>query len=115
MVASLSLHPVHDLSQKTELYAAIRRALRPGGVLLNLDAVISEDPRLAALSLASWRAGMGAAGIAEEEAREHLAAWSREDRYYPLHVELGALARAGFAAPECFWRRDPVAVYGGLA
>lgn len=37
VVASLALHHVHDLDTKTTLYRAIRDALSPGGVLLNLE------------------------------------------------------------------------------
>jgi tRNA (cmo5U34)-methyltransferase len=46
VVASLALHHVHDLQTKIELYGAIRDTLPPGGALLNLDAAVTEDPRL---------------------------------------------------------------------
>jgi tRNA (cmo5U34)-methyltransferase len=115
VVASLSLHHVHDLEQKTGLYASIRRALPPGGVFLNLDASVSADARLAALTMDGWAAWMGEHGIAPDEARGHFAAWAKEDRYFALHEELAALQRAGFAQPECFWRRGPTTLYGGLA
>jgi tRNA (cmo5U34)-methyltransferase len=114
VAASLSLHHVHDLELKTRLYGSILGALAPGGVFLNLDATVSDDARLAALTYERWVVSMGEHGIAPDVARGHLADWSREDRYFALHEELAALARAGFARPECFWRRGPVAIYGGL-
>ncbi len=114
IVASLSLHHVHELEKKTALYAAIHRALPPGGVFLSLDATVSADSALAARTYEGWVAWMGAAGIGPEEARGHLAAWAKEDRYLPLHVELAALAHAGFSEPECFWRRGSQAVFGGV-
>jgi tRNA (cmo5U34)-methyltransferase len=46
VVASLALHHVHDLQSKTGLYRAIRDALSPGGVLLSLDAAVTEGARL---------------------------------------------------------------------
>jgi tRNA (cmo5U34)-methyltransferase len=110
VVASLALHHVHDLDAKTDLYRAIHAALAPGGVFLNLDAAITEGPRLNALTFRRWAAGMAEHGIAESEAREHFAAWADEDRYFPLDEELAALRRAGFAEVECFWRRGGSAI-----
>jgi hypothetical protein len=40
----------------------------------------------------------------------YFAAWSDEDRYFPLEVELGALREAGFDEVECFWRRGASAI-----
>jgi tRNA (cmo5U34)-methyltransferase len=114
IVASLSLHHVHDRARKTELYAAIHDALVPGGVFLNLDAAVAEDPRLNALVFDRWAAHMSEQGIPDDEARGHFAAWSDEDRYFPLQAELAALREAGFAEVDCLWRRGPSAICCGL-
>jgi tRNA (cmo5U34)-methyltransferase len=114
VVASLALHHVHDLGAKTGLYRAIHAALAPGGVFLNLDAAITEDPRLNALTFDRWAAAMADHGITDAEARGHFAAWAGEDRYFPLDEELAALRRAGFAEVECFWRRGGSAICCGL-
>jgi tRNA (cmo5U34)-methyltransferase len=110
VVASLALHHVHDLEAKTALYRAIHAALSPGGVLLNLDAAVSEGARLNALVFDRMAHRMGDHGINDAEARSHFAAWADEDRYFPLDVELGALREAGFDEVECFWRRGLSAV-----
>ena len=110
VVASLALHHVHDLDAKADLYRAIHATLSAGGVFVNLDAAITEGPRLNALVLERWAAGMAEHGIAEDEARGHFAAWADEDRYFPLDAELDALRSAGFAEVECFWRRGASAV-----
>ena len=110
VMASLALHHVHDLGGKTELYRAIHAALGPQGVFLNLDAAITEGPRLQALVFERWAARMAEHGIAEAEARGHFAAWADEDRYFPLDEELAALRRAGFAEVECFWRSGGSAI-----
>ena len=89
--------------------------LPPGGLFLNLDATVPADAALAAQTYDAWSAGMRPHGIDDATARAHFAEWASEDRYFSLHEELDALARAGFAAPECFWRRAPVTVYGGRA
>lgn len=110
VVASLALHHVHDLQTKTGLYRAIHDALSHGGVLLNLDAAVSEDTRLNALLFDRWVVRMTEHGITDAQARAHFAAWADEDRYFPLEVELGALREAGFDEVECFWRRGASAI-----
>ena len=110
VVASLALHHVHDLNTKTALYRRIHDALAAGGVLLNLDAAVTEDARLNALVFERMAARMGENGISDAEARSHFAAWAKEDRYFPLDAELGALREAGFDEVECFWRRGLCAV-----
>ena len=57
---------------------------------------------------------MGDHGITDAQARGHFAAWSDEDRYFPLDAELIALREAGFDEVECFWRRELSAVTCGL-
>jgi SAM-dependent methyltransferase len=110
VVASLALHHVHDLETKTALYRAIHDALSPGGVLLNLDAAVSEGTRLNGLVFDRMAARMGDHGISAAKAREHFASWAEEDCYFPLDAELGALRQAGFDEVECFWRRGLSAV-----
>jgi tRNA (cmo5U34)-methyltransferase len=110
VVASLALHHVHDLQTKTELYHVIHDALSRGGVLLNLDAAVSEDTRLNALVFDRWAHRMNEHGITDSQARGHFAAWADEDRYFPIEVELGALREAGFDEVECFWRRGASAI-----
>jgi tRNA (cmo5U34)-methyltransferase len=110
VVASLALHHVHDLQSKKVLYRAIRDALSPGGVLINLDAAVTDGARLNALMIDRVAAQMGEHGISDAEARGHFADWAEEDRYFPLDAELGALRQAGFDEVECFWRRGLCAV-----
>ncbi len=114
VVASLALHHVHDLRAKTALYRAIRETLSPGGVLLNLDAAVTEDAQLNSLVFDRMAAWMADYGIPEAEARGHFASWADEDRYFPLDAELGALREAGFDEVECFWRRGLSAIVCGL-
>ena len=114
VVASLALHHVHDLKIKTELYRSIHKTLSPGGVLLNLDAAVTEGARLNRLVFDRMTERMRDHGISDAEARAHFAAWAEEDRYFPLDAELAALREAGFGEVECFWRRELCAVMCAL-
>jgi tRNA (cmo5U34)-methyltransferase len=114
VVASLSLHHVPELDRKRALYARIRGALAPGGVFLSADATVHEAGAERARVFGEWAAGMARAGIPAAEAEALFAQWAGEDRYYPLAVELDLLAAAGFARPECFWKRGASTVFGGF-
>jgi tRNA (cmo5U34)-methyltransferase len=114
VVSSLALHHVHDLQAKSTLYRAIHDALSPGGPLLNLDAAVTEDPRLNQLVFDRMAARMGDHGITDAEARSHFASWADEDRYFPLETEMRALREAGFDEVECFWRRGLSSITCGL-
>jgi tRNA (cmo5U34)-methyltransferase len=110
VVASLALHHVHDLEAKTELYRRIRDALSPGGLLLNMDAAVSEGATLNRLVFDRMAIRMGDHGISDAEARRHFASWAEEDRYFPLDLELRAMRHAGFDEVECVWRRGLSAI-----
>jgi tRNA (cmo5U34)-methyltransferase len=110
VVASLALHHVHDLEAKTELYRRIRDSLSPGGLLLNMDAAVSDGNTLNRLVFDRMAIRMGDHGITDAEARRHFAAWAEEDRYFPLDLELRAMRQAGFDEVECVWRRGLSAI-----
>jgi tRNA (cmo5U34)-methyltransferase len=114
VVASLALHHVPALDAKRALYAQILRALRAGGVFLMGDATVHPAGAEHDHAFRRWEAGMAEAGIPHEQAVELFAQWSREDHYQPLVAELATLAAAGFAHPDCFWKRGAMTVYGGF-
>lgn len=112
VVASLALHHVGALADKIALYERIFEASAPGAPFVVLDATVSEDPVLREATFARWSASMGEHGIDAVTARKYFEDWAKEERYFSVYDELGALARAGFAAPECFWRKGALTVYG---
>jgi tRNA (cmo5U34)-methyltransferase len=115
IVASLALHHVANVDDKRALYRQLRGALEPGGVLLSADAVVHSAGPEHDRVFRVWTAGMFDHDIGPGEAEALFAQWSTEDTYQPLSVELALLADAGFRRPECFWRRGPLAVFGGFA
>lgn len=114
VVATISLHHVKDLGEKTRIYKNIYRALRRRGVFLNGDATMNPDEPAKHGYYRFWSDFMKSKGISDDDVRQHFANWTGEDRYFSLHEELQALASAGFRNPDCFWKLGPFAVYGGL-
>ncbi len=104
--ASLALHHVPRMADKTRLYGRIRQTLPPGGVLVNADVTMpAADPQRSA-DYARWAAHLVACGIDEARAHEHFDEWAGEDTYFPLEDELRAMESAGLEA-RCAWRDIP--------
>jgi hypothetical protein len=82
---------------------AIHAALAPGGVFLNLDAAITENPRLNALDVRPLGGPHGRARDPGRRSPRPLRRVGERDGTFPLDDELAALRRAGFAEVECFW------------
>ena len=114
IVACIALHHVKDLAKKTAIYASIFRALRAPGLFANGDATMSHNAQSAREMYRIWGEFMRGHGISEEESQRHFENWSDEDRYFSLAEEFDALASAGFAHPESFWKYGPMTVYGGV-
>ncbi len=112
VAASLALHHVPDLDSKARLYGRIHEALAPGGVFVNGDATMPDDPARRAADYAIWAAHMVSSGIPEQRAYRHFDEWSDEDTYFPLERELEAMTRAGFDA-RSVWSRTPTSVLVG--
>lgn len=108
-MASLALHHVRDLDQKTALYRSLATGLRPGGALVNADVTIDEDDELGRGEYRAWADHLVSCGIEEEQAWRHFEEWSDEDRYFSLAQELEALQAAGLEA-RCAWRQAPSTV-----
>ena len=109
VLAAFALHHIRDLNAKTEVYARIKEAIRPGGAFLNADA--TSGPFWDVLR-DEWATFMTGKGFTLQQAYQNLEDWAKEDMYFSVREELGAMEDAGFEQPECFWRRGPIAILG---
>lgn len=112
MVACIALHHIQSPAEKQAFYRRAFERLRPGGVLASGDCYPAVEQRLASRHRQAWLAYLERT-YARSEAEGYLDAWSGEDTYFPLELELGWLREAGFAA-EVVWRRAGFAVVAGL-
>lgn len=108
VTASLALHHIEHHRQRTALYRRVAKALRRGGVLITADCHPPGDPVLATRARQLWLDHL-ASSYGRPEARRFLRAWSDEDFYVPLPVELALIEGAGLS-PDVIWRRDSFAV-----
>jgi len=110
VVASFSLHHVHDPDAKRALFARIHDALPAGGVLVIGDAMVADAGPFAAPLRRRWAAHLVDRGDTEAQAYGRFAEWANEDRYFPIADELARLAAAGFDQLDVRWRLGPIAV-----
>ncbi|MYH34599.1 MAG: class I SAM-dependent methyltransferase [Gammaproteobacteria bacterium] len=106
VAASLALHHVPAMTEKTQLYKRILKALPPAGVLVNADVTMPAGEPRRSEDHAKWAAHLVSCGIGEDRAYEHFREWAGEDTYFPLEIELEAMTEAGFDA-ACIWRDIP--------
>ncbi len=114
VVACIALHHVKDMAAKGRIYRNIFTALRPGGLFANADTLMDSRPGPRTHYFDVWAEFQQTHGFTAAEARAHFATWAAEDCYTPLAVEMQLLADAGFAEPDCFWRQEHQAVFGGI-
>lgn len=109
VAASLSLHHISTLERKSELFARIFDALRPGGVLVLADVNMPADEKEKERLYRYWATHLVAGGISETRAWQYFEEWSDEDTYLPMEAELAEMRRVGFE-PQCVWSDGPVGV-----
>ena len=107
-VAALSLHHVRTRPAKARLYARLRSALRPSGVLVSADCHPSRHPAEARRQRDAWVDHLRRS-YTVARAEKFLWLWAQEDVYVPLHDELRMLHETGYMV-EVVWRRGPFAV-----
>jgi tRNA (cmo5U34)-methyltransferase len=111
IVSALSIHHLQDV-EKQRLYARAFDALAPGGILVNADNVLAEDPAEQARHRDAWIASIRETGLEEVELAAALER-TRVDILAPLAVQLAWLEEIGFAEVGCAFRWNHFAVFSG--
>ena len=112
ITASLALHHVPTITEKTELFRNAVAALPSGGVFVNADVTMPASAEAREIAYAGWAAHLVSHGFSEQEAWGHFEAWAEEDTYFPLESELRAMAGVGFEV-DVLWRKGVSTVLRG--
>lgn len=112
VVSSLVLHHIEQ-GDKPAFYRKLFAALKPGGVFVNIDMVLSSSPYLQRMFMEKWKEFMKASGLPPEKIKAMITRHRREDRPAILEDELAMLRRAGFRDVDVVVKRYNFAVYGG--
>ncbi len=109
VTASLSLHHLPTLRQKSEVFRTIAATLPVGGVFVNADVTLPGGEADRAAAFREWASHLVASGIPEERAWQHFREWADEDTYFPVEEEMAAMRDAGLD-PRLVWQDRVVTV-----
>ncbi|MCX6651295.1 MAG: class I SAM-dependent methyltransferase [Methanomassiliicoccales archaeon] len=109
VVSSLALHHLMTNDDKRSFYAKVYRSLRPGGVFVNADAVLSTDEWIEDLYMRKWVEFMRVS-MDEDEVKTLLERCRREDSFPCLMDQLRWLIDAGFSKVDVIWKDHMSAV-----
>jgi tRNA (cmo5U34)-methyltransferase len=120
-VSGLAIHHITD-ERKRALCVEVFGLLRPGGVFLNDDSILTPPPWQARFEALRYRyiqereqALRGITRSIEEimaERKEH--AQRHQNYKAPLRDQLDWLTEAGFESVDCFWKYLDNAIFGGV-
>jgi tRNA (cmo5U34)-methyltransferase len=112
VMSALSIHHLED-GGKRAVYAAMARAAKAGGLVLNADQVAGDTPEMEARYWNHWHEAIRRAGVPEADIA---AAIERQgfDRRTPLAPQLDWLRHAGLTQVECRYKNVSFAVMAGV-
>ena len=111
VVSGLSIHHLTDQG-KRDLFTAVYRVVRPGGVFVNADQVLGATPEIEATYRERWESHARARGISEADLAAALERM-KEDKMAPLDAQLAWLRAARFAKVDCWFKSYSFVVYSG--
>jgi tRNA (cmo5U34)-methyltransferase len=112
-VAAATLHHLREEDEWMRVFAAVHRALKPGGSFWISDLVSHQEPAIEELM---WRRyGEYLTGLKGEEYRDRVFAYiAAEDTPRPLAWQLDRLLRSGFRTVEVLHKNSCFAAFGAI-
>ena len=112
-VAAAALHHLREDEEWTRVFAAVSRALKPGGSFWISDLVAHQAPAIE--DLMTRRYGEYLAGLQGADYRDRVMAYiAAEDTPRPLAWQLDLLLRSGFRAVEVLHKNTCFAAFGAI-
>ena len=111
VISALSIHHLEN-PDKQALFQKVHRALRPGGMFINIDQARAPSTAAEEQYEQFWLEDAHARGVAEtalEQARERM----RDDKNALLSDQLEWLSETGFTEVDCWYKRFRFVTYGG--
>jgi len=103
VISSLSIHHLTD-PEKQELFCRVFRALKPGGVFLNMDQIKGPTPEIQEIYCRKWEEITRLNGATEDEVQGGLERRRLYDREATMENQLQWLRDAGFQEVDCIYK-----------
>ena len=110
VISSMVLHHVEG-AEKIKFYKKLHKALKTGGIFLNIDIFITKDAVLQKFYTDKWISFMSENGLALNKVKEMLLRHKKEDRPVVIDWELSALKKAGFKSSDIIFKNFNFAGY----
>ena len=103
VISSLAIHHLEH-ADKQVLFQRVQRALKPGGIFLNLDQIHAPTPQLREHYWAVWLEHVRGQRATEEQIQQSIARRQTYDRDALLSDQLAWLQAAGFSSVDILYK-----------
>jgi tRNA (cmo5U34)-methyltransferase len=112
IISAFSLHYLTE-DEKKALFSRCCEALKPGGMFIDAEAVISPSAKVYQLYMEKWKEFQRSDGFSEDEIGAQMLKFVRDVKPLTVERQLGLMNKAGFADVECYFKYLNLAVFGG--
>lgn len=112
IVSAFSLHFLSS-GEKEGLFKRCLIALKPGGMLITSEAVLSPSRRVYQVYMDKWKDFQLSNGFSEEEVGEQMLRFIRDVKPLTVDGQMEMMASAGFYDVECYFKYMNWAVFCG--
>lgn len=112
IISAFSLHYLNE-DEKREVLSRCYAALKPGGIFIDAEAVMSPSEKVYHLYMDRWKDFQGSNGFTEEEIGAHMLNFIRDVKPVTVDKQISLMKNAGFNDVECYFKYLNWAVFGG--
>lgn len=112
ILSAFSLHYLNE-EEKKGVFARCLSFLKPGGIFIDAEAVISPSEKVYQSYLEKWKEFQRCNGFSDEEIGTHMLKFIRDVKPVTVERQVELMADAGFADVECYFKYLNWAVFGG--
>ena len=112
IISAFSLHYLNE-DEKKALLSKCRDALKPGGIFIDAEAVISPSAKVYQLYMEKWKDFQRSNGFSEDEIGAHMLKFVRDVKPLTVERQVCLMSEAGFIDVECYFKYLNWAVFGG--
>ncbi|MBF8251492.1 MAG: hypothetical protein HW382_1120 [Deltaproteobacteria bacterium] len=112
IISAFSLHYLNK-DEKKALFSKCHDALKPGGMFIDAEAVISPSAKVYQLYMEKWKDFQRSNGFSEDEIGAHMLKFVRDVKPLTVERQVCLMSEAGFIDVECYFKYMNWAVFGG--
>ncbi len=112
IISAFSLHYLNE-QEKKALFSKCRDALKPGGMLVDAEAVISPSAKVYQLYMEKWKEYQRSNGFSEDEIGAQMLKFVRDVKPLTVERQVEMMKSVGFVDVECYFKYMNWALFGG--